>query len=258
VFETENHKKKRKGKLMKLSKMLLPFAAFGLVFSGTAIAQDDDHGLITVRTTTVKTGKGPEYEELLAKLAAARKAAGHGGVTVWQVARGPASTYYTVTSAEKHADLGGPFDSGMSDGDWQRWISRITDVVDHSMMTTLRTHGELAIAAESGSAPNMAILRFSTVRPGTGGEHHEWLQERLRPALVEGNAGGWNVSNVTLGDDANTWVSSTRLDSWAQMDGPGPLSHLSERARENLLDDYYERVESIRVEVVRLMPELSY
>jgi hypothetical protein len=47
----------------------MAFAACVLAFSGAAIAQDDDHGLITVRTTTVKIGAGLEYQELQAKLA---------------------------------------------------------------------------------------------------------------------------------------------------------------------------------------------
>lgn len=243
---------------MKYPRILLSIAACFLAFSGIAIAQDDDHGLITVRTTTVKAGKGQEYQELLGKLAAARKAAGHSGVTVWQVVRGPSSTFYTVTYADKHADLGGPFDSGMSDGDWQRWVSRITDVVDHSVLTTLRTHPELSIAGDSDSPPNMAVLRFSTLESGQNAAHHEWLQNDLRPALIEGGSKGWNVSNVTLGDDVSTWISSSRLDSWAQLDEPAVFANMSERARNNLLEDYYSRVHTTRVEVVRRIPELSY
>lgn len=243
---------------MRISRILLPIAAVLLAFSGTAIAQDDGHGLMTVRTTTVKAGKGPEYQELMGKLAAARKAAGYSGVTSWQVVRGPASTFYTVTAAQKYADLGGPFDSGMSDGDWQRWVARITELVASSNLTTLRTHRDLAIAATSDSAPNLVMLRYSTLKPGNAEAHHEWLEKSLVPALKAGGSNGWNVSDVRMGDNTNTWISSTRIDSWAQLDGPGPLTHLSDRARRNLLEDYNERLESSRVEVIRFVPELSY
>jgi hypothetical protein len=61
-----------------------------------------------------------------------------------------------------------------------------------------------------------------------------------------------------MGDNVNTWISSTRIDSWAQLDEPNPLAHLSERARRNLLDDYDERLESSRIEVIQFIPELSY
>ena len=253
-----NDHKKKKGSLMKSPKILLSLSACVLAFSGTAIAQDDDHGLITVRTTTVKVGAGLEYQELQGKLAAARKAAGHKGVDVWQVIRGPAATFYSVTSADNHEEMGKPFDSGMSDTDWQRWLTRMSDIIVHSRLTTLRTHGELAFAVNPGSAPNMVMLRFSTLKPGTGGDHHEWLANSLVPAMKEGNAKAWSVSNVTMGDDVNTWISSTRLDSWEQMDGPGPFGHMSERARNNMLEDYTERLQSSRVEVIRHLPDLSY
>lgn len=243
---------------MKIQKILLALAAAVLAISGTAVAQDDDHGLITVRATTVKTGKGLEYQEQLAKLAASRKAAGHTGVNVWQVVRGPSSTFYSVTNAENYADFAGPFDSGMSPADWQRWLSRMAGIVDHSTVTTLRTHGELAIAAESGGAPNMVLLRYSVVEPGTGDDHHEWLENSLVPAFKEGGRTGWTVSDVRLGEDVNTWISATRIDSWEEMDGPGAFAHMSERARNNLLEDYFERVESARTELIRHLPDLSY
>ena len=177
---------------------------------------------------------------------------------MWQVIRGPSFTYYSVTPVEKFADFDKPFDSGMSDADWARWLSRLADIIDHSTVSTLRTHGELTIAAESDAAPSMLLLRYSTIKPGSGGDHHEWLQETLRPAMMEGNTKGWNVSDVAMGDNVNTWISATRMDSWEQMDGPGPFSHMSERARNNLFEDYLERAESIRVEVIRHLPDLSY
>lgn len=244
---------------MNTKKMLLVLVASGLAFSGTAVAQEDNsHGLMNVRTTTVKPGKAPEYIELMGQLAAARKAAGHSGVSIYQVVRGPAGTFYSVSFGESYADIGEPFDSGMSDGDWQRWVGRVTDIIDHAVVTILQTHGELAITPESDSPPAMLQLRFSTMRAGTGADHHEWLAESLVPAFREGNAKGYNVSNVLMGDEVGTWVSSLRIDSWADLDGPGPLAHMSDRARDNLLEEYGKRVDSARVELVRFLPEVSY
>jgi hypothetical protein len=244
---------------MKGTKIFLSLAVCGLMVSGPVIAQDDDnHGLITVRTTKVKVGHGGEYRELLGQLAAARKAAGHSGTTNWQIIRGPVSTFYSVTSADNYAVYDEPFDSGMSDTDWQRWLGRVSDLIERTTVTTLETHGELSIPADPGSAPNMVLLRFTTLTPGNNGEHHDWLAKSLVPAFKEGDHKGWSVSKVELGDDVNTWVSSTRVDSWKQLDGPGPFSHMSERARNNLFEDYNERVHSSRVELIRFLPELSY
>jgi hypothetical protein len=244
---------------MNIRKILLTLVVGGLTFSGAAIAQDDDsHGLINVFMTQVKPGKVPEYMELIGQLTAARKAAGHTGVDVYQVIRGVAGRFYSVTSGDNYADLGQPFESGMSAGDFARWVARVTDVVDHNQLTVLRTHGELLIASDSDSAANLIQLRYTTLKPGYGGEYHEWLAESLVPALREGNTKGWNVSTVRLGDDPNTWISARRLDSWADLDEPGQFSHMSERARNNLFDGNGDRVDSSWVELLRYLPDLSY
>lgn len=244
---------------MNIRKILLALVAFGLAFSGSAFAQDDDdHGLINVFMSQVKPGRVAEYVELVGKLAAARKAAGHSGVDVYQVVRGQVGRFYSVSSGDSYAEIGQPFESGMSDGDFQRWVARITDVVEYNESTVLRTHGELSISGDSDSAPNLIQLRFTTLNPGNGSEYHEWLTESLVPALREGNTKGWNVSDVRLGDDVNTWISARRLDSWADLDEPGQFSHMSERARNNLFDDNSDRIRSARVELLRYRPNLSY
>ena len=125
-------------------KLFLALAGLMLAVSGTAVAQDDEHGLINVRTTVVKPGTAPEYLEVMSQLAASRSAAGHSGVDMWQVVRGPVGTFYSVTYIDSYSVFDTAFDSGMSEGDWARWIGRITAVIDHSVLTTLRTHPELA------------------------------------------------------------------------------------------------------------------
>ena len=168
------------------------------------------------------------------------------------------STFYSVGYVDNYAYFSDSFDSGMEAGDWARWIGRITDVIDHATLSILRTHGDLSIPAAEGSSPNMVMLRFTQLQPGTGADHHEWLENSLRPNLVEGNSRGWNVSEVRIGDDVNTWISATRIDSWEQLDGPGPLAHMSERARNNMLEDYFDRAASVRTELIRYLPDQSY
>ena len=243
---------------MRFPKIVATLAVCALALPATSVAQDDDHGLINVRTTTVKPGKAPEFREMLAKLAASRKAAGHSGVAVYQVVRGPASTYYQVTQIDNYATFDQPFDSGMSDGDWQRWVSNITDLIDHSVVTTLRTHGHMAITPDQQSPPDLIQLRYTEVRPGTYDQQHEWLAERLAPALSEGGTSAWNVSDVRYGDNVNMWISARRIDSFADLDAPGPLAHMSDRARNNMFGNYFDRLVSSRVEIIRFVPELSY
>ena len=244
---------------MKFPKMVLSLSVFMLALPGVAMAQDDDgHGLISVRTTTVKPGKAMEYREMLAKLSASRKAAGHSGVAVYQVVRGPASTFYQVTQIDSYSEFDRPFDSGMGEGDWQRWVGNVTDMIDHSIVTTLRTHDEMAIVPDDASPPGLVQLRFTEIAPGMYADQHEWLEEKLVPVLREGGTTSWTVSDVRQGDNVNLWISARRISSWAEMDGPGPIAHLSDRQRDNLFDDYFERLRSSRVEIIRFIPELSY
>ena len=69
---------------------------------------------------------------------------------------------------------------------------------------------------------------------------------------------GVTFSEMELGDNVNTWVSARRLNSFADLDNPGAFSHMSERARRNMFEEYNDRVVTSRVEIVRLIPELSY
>jgi len=233
-------------------------AAITLVCSGPATAQDDDHGYITVRTTQVKTGHAAQYREMLGKLTASRKAAGHSGVNVFQSIRGPVSTYYMVLSHDTMAEAGVPFESGMSDSDWAQWLSRMGALIESSQLVTLEAHRDLGIAPPEGSTANMVILRTRTLMPGNNNEYHDLIEERLRPALIAGGIKGWNVSKVVMGDNPNMWFSATRVESWEQLDQPGALADMNDRQRESMFEDMNEMTVSNNVELLRWIPELSY
>ncbi|MEM9335707.1 MAG: hypothetical protein AAGA33_12735 [Pseudomonadota bacterium] len=243
---------------MKLKEAALLLAGLSLLFAGSAATQEQENGYLTVRTVVVKTGHGPEFTELLGKLGEKRSAAGHNGVNVWEMVRGPMATYYIVENHDTMADAGQPFESGMSEADWQQWVGRITSVVDHSTLTTLRTHPALAIPAEEDSPPNMMVLRYRTLKPGSNAAYHTWLEDKLVPALIEGGMKGWNISKVAMGEDPNTWISARRIDSWEQLDEPPPLAYMNQRRRAALLQDADQMTVSNRMELIRHRPELSY
>ncbi|MDX1481872.1 MAG: hypothetical protein R3315_09360 [Woeseiaceae bacterium] len=243
---------------MKIITIAIALTAATLIFSAPAASQDNETGFITVRSTVVRTEHMGEYTELLAKLADSRKAAGLNGRNVWQVVRGPVSTFYIVTAHDSMAEAGEPFDSGMSDADWQRWVGRITSVIDHSTLTTLRTHPSLAISADADAPPNMMLLRYTTLKPGYNQAYQTWVGEKLVPALAEGGLKGWTISKVMYGDNPNTWISARRIDSWEQLDEPNPLAYMSERRRDALLGEARDMLAANRLELIRHRPELSY
>ena len=243
---------------MKRTRITLLLATIALMVAGPVTGQESENGYITVRTAVVKTGHAPEFAEMLEKLAATRSAAGHNGVNVWQMVRGPMSTFYIVEPHGTMSEAGVPFESGMSDADWQQWLGRTGSLIDHSTLTTLRTHPALSIPADEDAAPNMMVLRYRTLKPGNNADYHGWLEEKLVPALTEGGMKGWTVSKVVMGDDPNTWVSARRIKSWEQLDEPGALAYMSERRRNALLGEANAMTASNRIELIRHRPELSY
>jgi hypothetical protein len=53
------------------------------------------------------------------------------------------------------------------------------------------------------------------------------------------------------------WISASRMDNWASMDGPGPFVEMSERQRNRLFADYNEIVQDAHNEVLRYHADLS-
>ena len=58
----------------------------------------------------------------------------------------------------------------------------------------------------------------------------------LVPALEAGGQTGISFFRVSMGGNPNTWFGVSRHSSWAELDPPGPLDGMSDRARSSLLD----------------------
>ena len=223
-----------------------------------AVAQDDDHGVISVRITKVKSGKGAEWVELQKQLVASRKAAGAPSRQVWQVVRGPTNTYQSVAFHDNFASLDQAFDSGMDDADWARWLNRIGEVTESTQVIMLRQHTDLSIPPEEGSERKMLVLRYRTVGQGQNDDYHDWLESNLVPALKEGGVTGVNFARVVAGDDNNMWVSASRIDSYSYYDAPGPFDGKSDRQVNSIMGDGNDMVRQARNEVLRYRADLSY
>ena len=206
--------------------------AVPLAWSGIVVAQDDDHGYITVRATQVKTGHGADYRKMLGKLAASRKAKGHSGVNVFQSIRGPVSTYYIVTTHDTMAEVGVPFDSGMSEEDWSQWLQEMATHIETSQLTTLETHPDLAILPAEDSTPNMVVLRSRVLKPGNNAAYHDIIEERLMPALKAGGSKGWNATTTGAPNASSPGRSTARGRKNAS---PPPTSSSAPRWRSSAI-----------------------
>lgn len=232
--------------------------ALAVGFSTPLQAQDDDHGVINVRITKVKAGKVPEYLDLQHKLMESRKAAGEPGRGLWQVVRGPTNTFQSVSFHDNFAELDKPFNSGMEAAEWARWLSRIGDVIDSAQTVILRTHRDLAIPAAEGTVPKMLMLRYRQIGAGQSDEYHDWVRDKLVPALKEGGVEGVNFAQVVAGDDNNMWISASRVDNYAALDGPGPFAGKSERQIDGIMRDGNSMMLNSQNVLMRYRPDLSY
>jgi hypothetical protein len=222
-----------------------------------AHAQEDPGGLISVRIIQVKAGRTREFIELQRQHVAARIVAGMEGRGVWRVAHGNINTFQVVTFADNFAHLDEQNEPPMNAGDWARWVNRVTDVIQSTEFVTLRMHPDLAIPAAEGIVPNLLVLRYRTVSQGQNTRYHEWMKDKLVPGLRNGGVTGFSAQQVVSGENPNMWVTASQIDSWAEMDGPGPFAELSDRQRGNLFEDGNAMVKDARNEVLRYLADLS-
>ena len=235
----------------------LLLAATSLLLPITASAQEDERTFSIVRTIHVKPSSVSDFVELQKQLNEAGKAAGQQGRGVWQEIRGDLATFYVVERVENFAQYDEEFTPPMDEDDWAAWVEAIGETINSASRTIMRTHREYSIPADEDSTPSLLILRRTSIAPGKGGDFHDWLEEKLVPALKEGGAKGVTFSHVAFGGSTDQWVSASRIDNWADLDEPGPLAGLSDEEREALFEDWGEMVWGSDVRILRFREDLS-
>jgi hypothetical protein len=236
---------------------LLLLATMSLLLPLTASAQDADVSYSQIRTVHVKPSMVSEYVELQKQLNDAAKAAGQSGRGVWQEVRGDLLTFHTVSRLESFAQYDEDGNPPMDEDAWAKWLEAIGDVTASSSRTIMRTHPEYSIPVEEESTPSLLIVRRTTVAPGRSGAFHDWIENKLVPALKNGGAEGVTFSHVAFGGNTDDWISASRIDNWAELDTPGPLADLSDEERGALFADWGETVWGSDVRIMRFRADLS-
>ena len=222
-----------------------------------SVAQDNERTFIQVRSVTVKGGMAGEYVELQKQLTEALEADGRPGRTVWQEIRGDLGTFHQVSTLDNFAANDEPFDPPMDEDAWDVWVDGVTNATQSSTRMILRTHPEYATSTVEGRETNLLYLRYRTVDQGMMNDYHDWVENKLSPALKEGGADvTW--SHVVLGGNNRTWISATYLDKWAQMDGAGPLSHMSQDEIDAMLGVGADMVVASENRLLRYRDDLSF
>lgn len=233
-------------------------AAMTMLVPMSASAQEDERTYVGVRTIQVKASKTREFIDLQKQLNDASKAVGRPGRSVWQETRGDLGTFHVVSPLEDFAQFDEDFDPPMEEAAWTAWVDAIYATVSSSTRVVLRTHPEFSIPPDEDSEPALLILRYTSVAPGKGGDFHDWVENQLVPALKAGGAKGVNFSHVAFGGSTDRYISASRIDNWADLDSPGPLSKMSDEDRAALFADFGDMVWGNEVRILRYRADLSH
>jgi hypothetical protein len=222
-----------------------------------AMAQDDE-AMLQVAEVKVKGSHIGEFIDLQREYAEAAREAGNRSRSVWQVVRGRTNTFHIVRTVDNYGYYDDPADQPISGADWGRWVTRIQATIDSRTLWNLEIHDDLVIPAPEDEAQNLVFLRIRTVKPFQNDEYEEWIRDKLLPGLRDGGATGVSFYRIRSGGDSNTWFGVTRHASWAELDGPGPLSGLSERQRNSMFGDAEELQTGGENLVLRYRADMSY
>ncbi len=232
--------------------------AMSMLIPLTASAQDVDVSYNQVRTIHVKASKVGEFIELQEQFKAALEAAGRPGRSVWQEIRGEQNVFHLVVQADNLASLDTQFERPMEDDAWGNWASALSDTISTSTRVITRRYPALSIPREGDAAPSMLVLRSTMVAPGQGGAFLEWQTDHLVPALKAGGATGRGLSKVVYGGNTDRYISTSLLDNWAALDGPGPLASMSAEDRNAMFAARGDIVWESDVRILRFRDDLSH
>lgn len=245
--------------MIKLKYGSLGLLCAALLLPALAAAQDDEGpSYFSVRTFDVKPGHGDQFRELMGQITEAGDAAGWQPRANYMEIRGELGTYYSVTGIENFAMFDEEFEAPMDEGAWENWLAAMRHAGRATSLVVYRTYPRLSIVPpEDAAAPSLIQLRFTRVYPGKNGAFADWVENKLKPALEEGGVQSVNYSRAVIGADTNLWISGMRLENWAALDEPGPLSHLSDDEMEALFEGWGDIVESTNVRMIRYLPDIS-
>ena len=221
-------------------------------------AAQDDNAMLQVAEVKVKGSHVGEFIDLQREYAEAAREAGSRSRNVWQVVRGRTNTFHIVRTVDNYEYYDNPDDQPIGGADWGRWVTRIQATIDSRTLWNLEIYDDLVIPAPEDEERNLAFLRIRTVKPFRNDEYEEWIRDELLPGLQDGGETGVSFYRIRSGGDPNTWFSVTRHASWADLDGPGPFSGLSERQRNSIFGDAEELQTGGENLVVQYRADMSY
>jgi len=195
--------------------------AVALAMPLTSSAQEEEENLgpvwMQVRSVSLNADGVQKWVELQTQAAATNRENEAPRRDVWQEVRGSLDTFRIVSFNESLAELDpqGENGAGGPPGDW---VAAITPTVRERSQTISRLHRNLAIPTAEGHEPNLLVLNTTRVRNGMAGAYHDWLENKLNPALEAAGVTGVYYSHMTHGSAGNLCLSARHVASWADLD----------------------------------------
>jgi hypothetical protein len=232
-----------------------------VTFAQEEEAEDTGPNFILVRTVNTRTSGSTEWATLQEQLVAAQPEDADGHRDVWEVVRGRMDTFHIVSWHDDRAGFDqqgeGGGDPPLGDGQ-AAWLEAIGQTIASRTETESRIHKNLSIPLDEDVEPKLLTLRRFTLKPGQDGTFHDWVEDELKPALEAGGANGVYFSHVTQGSDIGTCVVASHFANWAELDGPGAFSHMSDGEIDGLFADFDDMVEGHTVNILSYRADLSY
>jgi hypothetical protein len=188
------------------------------LISGAQEEENQGPALLQVRTVSLNADGVQTWEGLQTQLAEANRAAEAAPRDVWEEIRGDLDTYHIVDFPENMAG----FDEQQGEptlGDGMgEWVASIVPTVRERSQTIMRHHANLSIPSAEDYEPNLLVLGYTRIKQGKVGAYHDWIENKLKPAMEAAGISGVYYSHIAHGGTANTCVSAIHVENWAALD----------------------------------------
>lgn len=189
-----------------------------LVMPLTSSAQEGENqppARVQIRTVSLNADGVGTWVGLQTQLAEANRAAEADTRLVYEEVRGALDTYHIISFPE---NLAGFDEQGEAPGNVQEdWVASIVPTIRERTETISRQHADLTIPMAEDYERNLLVVSNTRIRGGRGGDYHDWLENKLKPALEAAGITGVYFSHMTHGG-LNICRMAVHVDNWAALD----------------------------------------
>jgi hypothetical protein len=218
--------------------------------------------LQTVVRYRVKPDRVADFRAAVADYSAILKKANYDESSYWLVAQSGEPIYFLVRRHTGFASLDTAGAASPKLKEFRADLARATARQNSCIESRERTVSE--ILADSSlplptEMPRMFRVTRSTVKFDHIADYQESIKADVLPAMKKAGVKYYTTTRIRYGGPANVFVSAQGIDNWADLDKPSPMARAmgAEEARKSLARRA-PFLSEVEIQVVRLLPELSY